>query len=157
MSDSDWFKGSGEPILFSDLLKEAEQYVEKGGKIFIGTDSQLGLDSCVFVTAVCLHGKPMSKGGRYFFKKTKTTADMFRTLKVRIMHEVQNSIEIALHMIEKSPRTSVEIHLDIGTTEKSKTRSYVDELKGWTQSIGFACKVKPNAWASASVADKHTK
>ena len=51
----------------------------------------------------------------------------------------------------------IEIHVDIGTTAKSKTRELVDTMTKWTRGAGFKCKVKPDAWASAAVADKHTK
>ena len=73
------------------------------------------------------------------------------------MKEVENSIKIGLKVLEKNPDVDIEIHLDIGTTHRSKTRKFVEVMKGWTSSMGFKCKVKPHAWASASVADKHTK
>lgn len=157
MREDYWTTGSGETIDFSEMLDAVESYVGRGGKIFIGTDSQLGSKGCTFVTAVCLHGAPETHGGRYFFRKTRDDIRRYKNLKVRIMQEVQRSIEIALHVIDKNPMSDVEIHLDIGTGEKSETRVYVDELTGWTQAIGFSCKVKPDAWASAAIADRHTK
>ena len=41
--------------------------------------------------------------------------------------------------------------------KKIETKKFVDALTGYTKSAGFACKIKPDAWASASVADKHSK
>jgi predicted RNase H-related nuclease YkuK (DUF458 family) len=152
-----WLTGAGDTIEFNDMFSIIRDYVKIGGKVFIGTDSQLAVESCTFVTAICLHGAGGGKGGRYFFQRTSSGLDKYRILKVRIMQEVQRSIEIGLDLIEKNPNADIEIHLDVGTSEKSKTRAYVDELMGWTQSVGFVCKVKPYAWASAAVADKHTK
>ena len=157
MREDCWTTGSGETVNFDDMLDCVESYVGQGGKIFIGTDSQIGAKGCTFVTAVCLHGAPETHGGRYFFRKTRDDIARYKNLKVRIMHEVQMSIEIALHVIDKNPMSDVEIHLDIGTSEKSKTSVYVDELTGWTRAVGFSCKVKPDAWASAGIADRHTK
>ena len=158
MIDKAWLTGSGESIEFSEMFLIIKDYVKRGGKIFIGTDSQLSIDSCTFATAICLHGATgPSSGGRYFFQRTTRSQDQYKILKVRIMQEVHRSIEIALQLFEENPGADIEIHLDVGTTDRSKTRAYVDELRGWTQSVGFKCRVKPNAWASASVADKHTK
>jgi len=157
MIEEKWLTGSGDIIDFNDMLGIIESYVGRDGKIFIGTDSQINTKNCTFVTAICLHGAAGSSGGRYFFYRTKDNISRYKNLKVRIMQEVQRSIEIALHVIDKNPMSDVEIHLDIGSTERSKTRGYVDEFTGWTRSAGFSCKVKPEAWASASIADKHTK
>ena len=155
--EDSWLTGSGIMIEFDDMLDAVESYVGQGGKIFIGTDSSIGAKGCTFVTAVCLHGAPETHGGRYFFHKARYDISRYKNLKVRIMQEVQSSIEIALHVIDKNPMSDVEIHLDIGTSERSQTRVYVDELTGWTQAVGFSCKVKPDAWASAAIADRHTK
>jgi predicted RNase H-related nuclease YkuK (DUF458 family) len=158
MIDKSWLTGSGESIEFNEMFLIIKDYVRRGGKIFIGTDSQLSVESCTFATAICLHGAEGStSGGRYFFQRTIRKQDQYKILKVRIMQEVHRSIEIALQLFEENPKADIEIHLDVGTTDRSKTRTYVDELRGWTQSVGFKCRVKPNAWASASVADKHTK
>ena len=73
------------------------------------------------------------------------------------MSEVHCSIEIGLIISEMFPKANVEIHIDIGSGERSRTRGYVDEFSGWVSSLGFKCKIKPDAWASFAVADKHTK
>jgi len=73
------------------------------------------------------------------------------------MSEVHSSIEIGLIISEMFPDANIEIHIDIGSGEKSKTRRYVDEFSGWVRSTGLKCKIKPDSWASFAVADKHTK
>ena len=153
----EWHDGAGDKITEVKLFKEIDKHTTAGGKVFIGTDSQLKVDSCTFASAICLHGATNQRGGRYFFSKKKSDKKSLRVLKLRIMKEVENSITIGLNILEKNPDVDIEIHLDIGTTHRSKTRNLVAVMKGWTSSMGFKCKVKPYAWASASVADKHTK
>jgi len=152
-----WYDGEGNPVSEENLFKLISAHTAQSGKVFIGTDSMLKSESCVFASAICLHGGIGQQGGRYFFNKKKTDKKNFGVLRLRIMQEVQSSIDIGLKVLERDPEVDIEIHIDVGTTHRSKTRDLVDMMKGWTKSIGFKCKVKPHAWASTSVADKHTK
>jgi hypothetical protein len=152
-----WFTGAGKQVSMEEILRDIDSYTASGGNIFIGADSQIKIDHCIFAIAICLHGSPFSSGGRYFFKRLRDNRFPRMPLRARIMQEAQHSIDIALHVFEHNPDADIEIHIDVGTGVESKTRKYVDTLRGWTLSTGFPCKVKPNAWASASVADKHTK
>lgn len=152
-----WYTGNGCEIEFSDILSDINRHVAHGGSIFIGTDSMLRIGACTFASAICLHGASSQSGGRYFFQKSILKKEKFDILKVRIMHEVKKSIEIGLEIMEHNPDADVEIHVDIGSTKRSKTRDLKEMLIGWTVGAGFACKIKPHAWASASVADRHTK
>jgi uncharacterized protein len=152
-----WYDGEGNPVSEEIIFEQISIHTKKKGKVFIGTDSMLKSDSCVFASAICLHGALGQRGGRYFFNKKKTGKKNLGVLRLRIMQEVQNSIDLGLRILERDPKVDIEIHIDIGSTHRSKTRDLVDMMQGWTKSIGFKCKVKPHAWASASVADKHTK
>ena len=152
-----WCDGSGNQVSENTLFCEIVSHADRDGKIFIGTDSTLRGDTWIFASAICLHGAKGQRGGRYFFKRKKHSKKNFDVLRLRIMQEVQSSIDIGLKILEKDPNIDIEIHIDIGTSFRSKTRDLVDMMRGWTKSIGFKCKVKPYAWASASVADKHTR
>ena len=154
---SNWFTGSGEPISFNDVMLSMEAYVENGGKVFIGTDSQIKSDRCTFVTAICLHGKLDKHYATYFFNRQHLEKRGFETLRSRIMKEVQSSIDISMDLMEKYPLAEIEVHVDVGTTKRSATRQFVDTINGWVKGIGFKCKVKPYSWASSSIADSHTK
>jgi predicted RNase H-related nuclease YkuK (DUF458 family) len=137
IKNKNWFTGVGTNINYEPLIEEIRIHVLSGGSVFIGTDSQLSPSVCTFASVICLHN------------------DVKR--KLRIMSEVHSSIEIGLIISEMFPRANVEIHIDIGSGERSRTRGYVDEFSGWVRSLGFKCKIKPDAWASFAVADKHTK
>jgi|TARA_Y100000310_G_scaffold262013_1_gene271579 hypothetical protein len=152
-----WFTGSGSPISAEAIFDEIDEYVKLGGKVFIGTDSQIKSGGCIFVTAICLHSRSGKKYGKYFFNKGIESGIPLKALRVRIMKEVQLSIDIAFVILEQHPQADIEVHVDIGTTQRSATRKFVDSISGWVKGAGLECKIKPNSWASSSVADNHTK
>ena len=81
-------------------------------------------------------------------------------LLTRISEETRRSIELAEFIAMKTncDPQSIELHLDISPTETNHATSrFSDMLKGYVAGCGFPCKVKPNAWASQSVADRHSK
>ena len=154
---SAWYTGSGYEIEYEELLKLIEGHVGNQGKIYIGTDSFLNKDKCVFATAICFH-KGGLQGGRYFFQRNIAKAKQFKALLARILAEVEKTIFFASKIHEAYPDADIELHLDIGaSTAKGETAKYSDMLTGFARATGFVCKVKPESWASSSIADKHSK
>jgi len=156
MGDS-WFTGSGNSIEECAMLDIIDDYINLGGKVFVGTDSHLSYKSCTFATAICLHGAKGAMGGRYFFKKNRKNSSSLKVLRYRILQEVKQSIDVSLCLLEKYPDADIEVHVDIGQTAKSETRVFVDTVNGWLSGVGFQCRIKPDSWASSAVADCHTK
>tara|TARA_R110002020_G_scaffold200272_2_gene402401 strand:- start:300 stop:770 length:471 start_codon:yes stop_codon:yes gene_type:complete len=155
---SEWFCGSGPEIFYEDIIEIAKEHSENEGTIFIGTDSQVEKKECVFSTVICLHGANGQVGGRYFFKKTRFQAYKFPTILERITLEVEKSVQLSLKLYEDCPNANIEIHLDISSADKKeKTSLYADMLIGYAQGVGFECKVKPEAFAASTIADKHSK
>ena len=62
-----WVTGSSKSIDFYDLLNLSREYILRGSRMFIGSDSFAAQEKLCFATAVCLHGGEL--GGRYFFFK----------------------------------------------------------------------------------------
>jgi len=155
--EKNWHSGSGEKISLDEMLSKLDEYVLDGERIFIGTDSQIKGDICIFATAICLHDKHGKKYSRYFFHKSREKTSSFKVLRLRIMKEVQNSIDISMSLLERYPEADIEVHVDIGRTSKSPTRIFVDSITGWLKGAGLDCKIKPDSWASSAVADWHTK
>ena len=53
---------------------------------------------------------------------------------------------------------NIELHMDVSPfTAGNGTSKYSDMLKGYVQGYGVDFKLKPDAWASQTVADKHSK
>tara|TARA_E500000305_G_C3933602_1_gene193928 strand:+ start:264 stop:734 length:471 start_codon:yes stop_codon:yes gene_type:complete len=153
-----WFTGAGIQIAYDDIIDIIAKHTINNGKVFIGTDSFNLKTKTVFANAICLHGADNSHGGRYFFKKTSVKSSNFPNLVMRMLSEVQKTIEIALDVSNKVKNADIELHLDISASTKNNgTSRFADLLTGYAKSSGFKCKIKPYAFAAASVADKHSK
>lgn len=152
-----WATGSGESITFESALERIGAHAKTGAKIFIGSDSSPKGEKFVFATAICVHGADGMSGGKYFFKKGFASVKSMPTLFHRMSREVQNAVDVALYVESRIPNADIEIHIDIGENPRGRTWKFVESLTGYAKSTGFPVKIKPNAWASASVADKHSK
>jgi predicted RNase H-related nuclease YkuK (DUF458 family) len=153
-----WRTPNGKPLTLTEVFEEIKLHARNEGKIYIGTDSFIDKDRCAFATAICLHGASGQRGGKYFFRKVFYKRQNFSSLVQRIMREVQDSIETALFISEEVPTAKIELHLDISPAHKNNGTSNIsDMLTGYAKASGFECKIKPDAWASQSVADKHSK
>ena len=153
-----WVTGSGRQIDFYDLLRLIREYVRKGAKIFIGSDSFISKNKVCFASAVCLHGG--EENGRYFFYKEFLPKQQFTQLVARITEETRRSVEIACLFMDEygvDPQ-NIELHLDVSPFGANNgTSKYSDMLKGYVQGFGVDYRLKPDAWASQTIADKHSK
>tara|TARA_A100001011_G_scaffold46256_1_gene43651 strand:+ start:83 stop:556 length:474 start_codon:yes stop_codon:yes gene_type:complete len=138
-----------------ELFDELNNYVEKGGVIYVGTDSMLYNDICKFASVVAIHSNDQ-KIGKYFYKRASLPAKKYKKLQNKIFEEVDCSLEIARKLEKIYPHAKIEVHVDIGIDSKCKTKKYIDTVKGWVNGLGFAFKFKPKSWAS-SVADWYSK
>jgi len=145
-------------LSYSEVVQEIKGHVSRNGSIYIGTDSFIEKKRCVFATAICLHGADKQKGGNYFFRRVSFKREKFASLVQRIMQEVTDSIQLAMSVSEDVPSAKIEILLDISPAHKGNgTSKLADMLTGYARASGFEYKIKPDAWASQSVADKHSK
>lgn len=152
-----WFTGSGYEISMNGIEQELESHVSNDGNVFIGCDSFLKSEQCVFATVICLHGGMDQRGGRYFWIREYYPANKYRNLQYRIFSEASKSINLAMNLSQRHPMANIELHIDISSKETAKTHKFVDALTGFAKSAGFNCQIKPYAWAAASIADKHSK
>ncbi len=155
---SQWFTGTGKQIEFDEIMYQIKEHSFINGTVYVGTDSFFKKRDCIFSTAICLYGADNQQGGRYFFKKTKTPKKKFPILSTRMLKEAENTILLAHKIVEKCSWAKLELHLDISNTEKEESTSHLAKmLIGYVKGSGFECKVKPYAFAAASIADKHSK
>jgi predicted RNase H-related nuclease YkuK (DUF458 family) len=158
LSCKDWITGAGNHIVFSDVISLVQKYINCRSKIFIGSDSFVSGKKTCFATTLCLHGGIY--GGRYFFYKENLPKNMHEQLVTRITEETRRSIELAeILMIDHNfSCEDMELHLDVSPFHANNGTSRLsDMMKGYVQGYGLSCRLKPNAWASQSVADKHSK
>lgn len=152
-----WFTGSGDNVTFEAIIEKISSHMRSNGKVFIGCDSQVRKDKCTFSTVVCLHGADFQSGGCYFFKRENMSGLKYPTMINRLLKEVELSVETGFKILELKPNADIEIHIDANTKKEEATGRFSDMLMGYAKGAGFKCKVKPDAWASSSIADKHSK
>ncbi len=158
ITEKKWITGSGNVIDFYQILSILKSYLIKGSRIFIGTDSFISNGKVCFATALCLHGP--DQPGRYFFYRDNENSNSFKVLVSRITEEVNRSLELAQLLIQeyKIESSFIQLHMDISTSDSGNaTSKFSDMLKGYVQGFGLDYRLKPDAWASQSIADKHSK
>ena len=153
-----WYNGSGNPVEFEEIIKLVKMHGENGGTIYIGTDSHMKRGRCAFGTAICLLGLTDGVKNQYFVIRKNAQAKSYSTLLQRITDEVQRSVDLGLRLLEDCPKVNIELHLDISPEGlDEKTSKFSKMLVGYAKGSGFDCKIKPEAFAASSVADKHSK
>lgn len=124
--------------------------------VAVGSDSQ-NSDSTKIVVAVVVYRE--GKGGTFFYdvRQIKTITN----LRQKIYRETESSLSLAAVIAKRFADDNfpfdVEIHCDIGSGEKSKTRILVQEIVGWVSSAGFKPVIKPDSYAASCVADRISK
>ena len=75
-----------------------------------------------------------------------------------MIKEAESTISLANSIFEEVEGVKLELHLDISPQENKEGTSHLAKmLIGYVKGSGYECKVKPYAFAAASVADKHSK
>ena len=152
-----WHTGSGKVISLDDIFRNIKKHAGRHGRVFIGCDSQIIKQECIFSTVICFHGAEGQQGGNYFFTRDRFLRKEFPSILLRLTKEVEKSIIIASEITDNYPEIDIEIHIDSSSKKSEATSKYTDMLVGYARGAGFRCKVKPFAWASNSIADKHSK
>lgn len=148
---------NGENFSLDQFLQSLTWHNDKGFNVYIGTDSKINKDNIFLVSVICFHKEGITgESGKIFSIKEDIARKLYPTLRSRMLLEANKSLEIAM-ALDGHVKGRMEIHLDIGDTIKSKTSAYEKELQTLVISQGFNCEIKPNSWASSSVADKATR
>lgn len=146
-------------LTFDDMMADIAGYITglptSSYKVIIGSDSQVKTETC-FITAIVVHR--LGKGARYYYRKK--VQRKIKSLRQKIFYETALSLEVggmvAKYLAESGlDDLEVEIHIDVG--KQGDTRDLIREVVGMVTGSGFQAKIKPDAYAASSVADKHTK
>jgi len=133
-----------------DEVKKAIQESSNESSIYVGCDSQHRKKSTLFGLVVVIH-IDSSKGGRVFYEISK--AKRIKSLRERLLKEVELAVTGALQIVESVGNRPFVIHLDINRDPAHKSSVIVNEAIGWVTAQNLEVAVKPEAWASAHVAD----
>lgn len=167
----------------NELTVYRNEDLESTYKVVIGSDSQERDKGFDFVSVVAIHR--VGKGGRYFWLRSYDNqvfelrnriykeATMSLALALAFLEqELENnhipigggkSIMEAIKTLKEENGSSLdrnivfandlEIHVDIG--KNGPTKDMIKEIVGMIRGSGFEVKIKPEAFAAASLADKH--
>lgn len=129
--------------------------------LIVGTDSQNHTDTkIVSVIAIVCEGH----GGIFFY--TQKRVPLIKSLREKLQVETGDSLKIAMELLEDlemewyrefRENVPMSIHIDAGTTSRSKTAGLVDGLVGWVRAVGLNCEVKPESFVASSIADRISK
>ena len=71
-----------------------------------------------------------------------------------MIKEAENTINLSNTIMDEVPNAM----LDISPQENNEGTSHLAKmLVGYVKGSGYECKIKPYAFAAASIADKHSK
>ena len=143
-------------VEYESFMNTLKKLNSEGLDLYIGTDSQVLKDRISIATCICFY-KPGVSENKIFYIKNKLSKERYPTLRSRMLLEAYRSLEAALEL-DPYINGKLTVHLDIGSDlKKNKTAKFNKELKILVESQGFGCEIKPNSWASTSIADRFTK
>lgn len=142
------------PLIYYKI-EELLDILNKAEEIHIGTDSlpnKIIQDKIIFATVICIRN-PNKNGGRAFYSLNKTK---YKTIGERLFLETYFSVETAIELINLNQNflNKIIVHIDANKSTVTESSKYVENLVALVMSNGFKYRLKPNAWASATVADK---
>ncbi len=135
-------------------------------KVSIGTDSQkISRTMYKFATVILISmsedlggGVVVGRGGMIIsnvFNNTFKKTDK-ELVNERMVYEVGKSIEVAYEIAPLLDlyEIKLEIHADINPDPRWESNKALQSAVGYILGMGYAFKVKPDAWASSNCADK---
>lgn len=147
-----WFDGSGNQHTFEQVVQACKNY---NARLSLGTDSQINGQMVTFATAICMPGD--GHGGKFFIQRQKQPRSNFRELRTRLTQEVQFSLDTATSLQEQGVE-DFEIHIDVSPSmTRHGSAKAAEMLRKYVQAYGIEYKIKPEAWASGSVADRYVR
>jgi len=151
-----WHDSTGNKYSDKKIKEMIVEYANNGGTVYVGADSMMNSDSCSFAAVIALHNRE-PKIARYFVKKINSRESKYKDIQIKIFEEVSLALQTAQFVLEVCPVANIEIHVDISAKKTNKTSRFYSMVKGWVSGMGLPLKVKPESWASSSIADLHTK
>lgn len=156
-----------EPIVdYLEKLFEEEKAKGFDLKVSVGTDSQKGggpgtykfATVILITTSQDLGGVVVGRGGMIiaatYYNTFKQRAK--ELVNERMVFEVGKSVEVAYEIAQLLDLYDIplEIHADINPDPAHASNKALQEAVGYILGMGYSFKVKPEAWAASTAADK---
>lgn len=144
-------KFTGEKLVnVADYVKEyIDLHKPTDIEIMIGTDSQNKGRNTTYSTVIVLYTP--GRGGHCIFKRWKTPKETVR--QVRLLKEVEESLNIANELVEAGCPKPKYIDIDINPNPKYKSNEVYQAAKGWIESMGYEVRFKTIAPLVTTAAD----
>ena len=97
-----WHSGSGELQTVTQITEEIVEYAKKGCTLYVGADSMMLSDTCIFAVVIALHDRD-EKIAKYFYRKIKREEIKYKDIKLKILEEVNLAVNTAHFILEKCP------------------------------------------------------
>jgi uncharacterized protein len=149
-----WRTGNGDEV--ADVRSHLKTRIKTGlyKSLIIGCDSQVHRKRVVFVTVIILDTD--GSGAQFVYTKDVLKRSEFHSINERLLKETEFSVDIALDILDIVDEfgMKIAIHADVNPNERWASNKVINEVVGWITGMGFDCHVKPDAFASSSVADR---
>lgn len=126
-----------------------KEHSDSNIEILIGTDSQNRGRNTTYSTVIVLYTP--GHGGHCIFRRWKTKKEKVKN--VRLLKEVEESINIANQIVEAGLPKPKCIDLDINPNPKFKSYEVYQTAKGWVESLGYEVRFKTIAPLVTTCAD----
>ncbi len=153
-----WKTFDGQPVRgnLPRIIEDAIVRETKVGykvKVCVGTDSRVKMSRINFASVVVVLRE--KNGGYMFFNRSSMHRNGL-AMKERLIIEVGKSVQIAFELNDVLMKYDVplEVHADINQDEAYLSYTALKEALGYIKGMGFDFKLKPDAFASSSCADR---
>jgi len=157
-----------EPIVdYLEKLFEAELAKGRMLKVSVGTDSQkAGKFTYKFATVILIStsedlggGVVVGRGGMVIaatYYHDFKQSDSKELVNERMVFEVGKSVEVAYEIAPLLDLYDIkmEIHADINPDPRHDSNKALQQAVGYILGMGYDFKIKPDAWAASTAADK---
>ena len=147
-----WIGGNGKSYSGGELLEIINKYQPE--KVFIGCDSQQVKDNLIFALAVCLTHS--NKGARFWTRRLKKSKLKYPALATRLLEEVNQACLLG-EVIRSETGLPVVIHADINPSSEHPSNKVAGQIISYIKGMNFDYAIKPDSWASCTVADRMSK
>ena len=112
-SKTSWISATGSVKTDEEFAGVVKKFVDKGCKVYVGTDSMLRGNNCNFATVIAFHNNDI-RVANYHYKRFNVINSEYVDLKSKITEEVNLAIQAAQFVNSLCPNAAIEVHVDIG-------------------------------------------
>jgi predicted RNase H-related nuclease YkuK (DUF458 family) len=146
-----------------EILEEVKRVIAASSTsscIYVGCDSKRVRKSTQvkYATVIILHHDGKHGGRMWSFMDTEQAYGPASNPRMRLVNEAFRAVMLAQEVMDEIGDRHFELHLDLNPNPMHKSNAAVKESLGFVLgTLGIEAKLKPEAWASSTAADKLTQ